>query len=126
MRPALEARAVLLGQLTDGRRSLRPAVVPLMYWSTPPDQPGTRMPKIEPMFASATDSITPRKAADRLQGLGEEHPLLESLSEIVEGSATGGNSRRPDRARALAVLVVIEAGAAQLPARPLRAAIDDP
>jgi hypothetical protein len=68
-----------------------------MYCRTPPVQPGKPMPMIEPMFASATVSMTPssRHLTDSSASMNSIRSS-RSRSAIVDGSSTTGKaSRRP-------------------------------
>src|SRR3954454_11101353 len=92
-----------------------------MYCRTPPVQPGNPIPKMEPMFASATDSMTPSSTHLTLSiASAKSIRSSRSFSAIDDGSATGGKaSRRPGHRRgALAPLVLVEAAALEL-ARPV-------
>ena len=74
-----------------------PPSYPLMYCSTPPDQAGKPIPKIEPMLASATDSITPSSTHLTLS-IDSMNIIRSSRSRsaICDGSSTVGHrSRRP-------------------------------
>ena len=66
-----------------------------MYCSTPPDQPGKPIPKIEPTLASATDSITP--SSRHLTVSIDSMNIIRcsrSVSDSELGSSTGGNASR--------------------------------
>ena len=83
-----------------------------MNWAAPPVIAGKPMPMIEPMLAAAADSMTPSSKHFAVSmRLDEEQPVLDVLErDRLGGDREGLGQARPD-AGALAVVVVVEAGA---------------